>query len=213
MPIIIEDSGSVPLVSFVREVMPHVPQCPEFSAEVQVLEAARDFCRRSRIWRQENTLLVTTVADQAEYDLDLPDAAELASLASAWVGDQEADIELPGEGDDIEPGTSGTEWKVGVVDHDTIRLTPAPDTAGIVVSGTAIFAPAEDATTVPDFLYRRWKRAIVHGAIAALQSEAGKPWSNPGAVLFHQGKFDDGILEASNKAGPVRRRPLRVRTY
>lgn len=213
MPIIIDPGSTEPLLSIVHDAMPYVPSAMEFAVEIQVREAAREFCRRSRIWRQANTALATTVADQSEYDLNQPDAAEVIWLASAWVGTNEADVELPGEVDDVQPGTSGNQWKVGLTVDGTLRLTPAPDTAGVEIVGTVVFGPSDDATTLPTFIHRRWRWPIMHGAIAALQSEVGKPWSKPSDVPFHRDKFEDGVREAANLTGPARRRPLRARTY
>lgn len=211
MPIILLPTPTITYTSWNREVMLHLPMAPEFEVEYRMKEAARDFCRRSLAWRQANTELLVTVADQSSYDADLPDGTELVAVLSAWNGDEEIDVELPGEVDDYEPGSSDTEWKVGVESSmDAIRLTPAPSTAGITLTGTIALAPNDSATTVPAFLWNRWRRQVAAGCIYALKAQMGKPWSDPGGAMHFQGIFEDGIREASNRAGPVRRRPLRV---
>ena len=43
-----------------------------------------------------------------------------------------------------------------------------------------------------------------------LVTEPLKPWSQPSTYQFLRSMFDDGIRQASNSAGPVMRRPLRV---
>lgn len=212
MPIILLPASTVSYSLLYREVMPHVPNVPEFEVEYRLKQATREFCHRSLSWRQANTELLTTVADQVSYDADLPDATELVAVLSAWDGDTEIDVELPGEVEDLEPGSSDSEWKVGVESTmDAIRLSPAPDTSGTVLTGTIALSPNEDSTEIPAFIWKRWRKPVAAGCIAALKEQVGKPWSDPvGAVMFRQ-RFEDGCMEASNASGPVRRRPLRVR--
>jgi hypothetical protein len=214
MPIVLIPAETIAYSLLLKEVMLYLPMALEFDVEYRLKQAARDFCRRSLVWRQPNTELLTTVADQSSYDAELPDGTELAAVLSAWNGSTEIDVELPGEVDDYEPGSSASTWKVGVeLTMDALRLTPAPSTAGIVLTGTIALAPNEDAVDLPAFVWKRWRTPVASGCIALVKAQTGKPWSDPGAVAYHRELFEAGILDASNKAGPVRRRPLRVRTY
>lgn len=214
MPIILEPIDTVATTTLMREVMLHLPMAPEFEVEYRLKLAVRDFCRASRAWRQINTDLLTTVADQIVYDADLPQGTELVAVLGAWDGSTELDVELPGEQDDYEPNTSATSWKVGIEPTlDAVRLSPAPSTSGVVVTGTVCFAPNEDSTTLPAFIYKRWRSVVASGCIAMMKGQTGKPWSDPIGEAIHQQKFDHGVGWASNMSGPVRRRPIRVTTY
>src|SRR5689334_4371004 len=114
MPIILDPIATVATTTLLREVMLHLPMAPEFEVEYRMKLAVRDFCRGSRAWRQINTDLLTTVADQIVYDADLPDGTELVAVLSAWDGSTELDVELPGEQDDYEPNSTDSCWKVGI---------------------------------------------------------------------------------------------------
>lgn len=211
MPIILVPIDTVPYSTLLKEVMLHLPIALEFDVEYRMKLAVRDFCRQSRLYRQENTDLLTTVAGQQSYDAGLPTGTELVAVASAWDGDEELDVELPGERDDYQPGISDSSWVVGVEPTmDAIRLSPAPDTSGLVLKGTIVLAPNEESTDLPAFIYRRWRSTIAAGCIAKVKAQTGKPWSDPLGSDVAQRKFDEGCALASNMAGPVRRRPLRV---
>lgn len=215
MPIILLPIDAVPYSLLLKEVMLHLPMALEFEVEYRLKQAARDFCRRSLAWRQRNTSLLQTVAGQSDYSADLPDGTELAGVISAWAGSTELDVELPGEPDDIQPGdTHPSDWKVGVTeDLDALRLSPAPSVSGITLTGTIALAPNEESTELPAFIWKRWRRPVASGCIAMIKEQTNKPWSDPAGVAYHRSIFDQGVLDASNLAGPVRRRPLRVRTY
>lgn len=214
MPIILVPIDTVAYSLLLKEVMLHLPMALEFDVEYRMKLAVRDFCRRSLAWRQPATTLLTTVAGQSSYDADLPDGTEIAAVLSAWNGTQEIDVELPSDVDNYQPGTTASAWKVGVeAEMDALRLLPAPDVSGIVLKGTLAFAPNEESTELPAFIWKRWRTPVASGCIAMVKEQTSKPWSDPAGAMYHRGIFDAGIHEASNKAGPVKRRSLRVRAY
>ena len=211
MSIILLPIDSVPYSALMREVIPYVPMAPEFDIEYRLKLAARDFCRGSLAWRQQDTELLTTNAAQAVYEAELDAGREIAAVISAWAGGSEVEVELPGERDDVSPGDTSSAWRIGVEpDLNSLRLSPAPSVGGVVVTGTIAFAPNEESTSLPEFIWRRWRNVIAAGAISALKAQANKPWSDPAGALAAGGAFSSGIQEASNRTGPVRRRPLRV---
>jgi hypothetical protein len=214
MTIILTQVATVPFSLLLREVMLKLPMAPEFEVEYRMKEAVREFCQRSLSWRQPDTELLVTVVGQRSYTADLPGGTEIAAVISAWNGSTELDVELPGEQDDFEPSSTDSEWKVGMEPTmDAFRLSPAPLTAGITITGTLALAPNDDATEAPAYVWNRWRKVVAAGCIAAMKEQTDKPWSDPAGAMHHQQRFEAGIREASDKAGPVRRRPLRVRAW
>lgn len=214
MPIIVDPYDTTATSVLNREVMLHLPGAQVWEVEYRLKQAVRDFCRITQVWQQRNTEILTTVADQEEYDAGLPVGTELVAVISAYLADgTEVDIEVPGEAEDQMPSESDSEWKIGLAGTEAVRLTPLPSTSGVVVTGTVAFAPNEDSEDLPTVIYNRWRTPIAHGAIAAMMTQVGKPWSNPAQSVFHQGKFDDGARECATKTGPKRRRPLRVQVW
>src|SRR5688572_10756398 len=102
MPIIVPPSSQTTrstLVNgstLVNDVIPHVPLCPVFEIENQLRFVSREFCRRSCIWRSRNQTLLTTVVDEDEYAATVPGDGELNAVHTAWDGDTELEVELPG---------------------------------------------------------------------------------------------------------------------
>ena len=186
--------------------------CPEFERINRIRDAAQDFCRRSFLWRAREQALFTTVALQEAYDVTglVPAGAQLVSLHSAWAHCREVDIEEPGQGDDFLPGRAGCRWVVGVDGPAALHVLPAPDAGGVAVTGTLSFAPSDASTGIPDFVFNRWRREIASGAIAILCAQENKTWTNPGVAAVHRAKFDEGVMLAGSRAGPVRRKGLRV---
>lgn len=186
--------------------------CPEFERINRIREAAQDFCRRSFLWRAREQALFTTVALQEVYDITslVPAGAQLVSLHSAWAFGREVDVEEPGQGDDYAPGVPDCRWVVGVDGPAALHVLPAPDAGAVAVTGTLSFAPSDASTGVPDFIFNRWRKEIASGAIEILCAQEGKPWTSPGLAAVHGKKFDAAIMLAGTRAGPVRRKGLRV---
>ncbi len=210
MAIVVAPVNTIPVTDFIREVMPFLPGVPEFEAEYRLKQAMREFCQRSKIWRQRNTTMVTTVLGQQEYPAGLPSGVELAGIVSAWMGGTELGIMFPGDEDNIPPGETADTPDIGVINFDTVILSALPQAAGVAVVGTIALAPNEASTTCPAFLFDRWRDAIRDGCLARVMLQVGKPWSNPGQGVMHAVQFDDDCREASNAAGPVRRVSLRT---
>ncbi len=214
MTIIVDLTNTTPVETLHRDVTLYAPGAPIFEVDYQLRQAARDFCRITQVWQQRNTEILTTVADQEEYDAGLPAGTELVAIISAWNGTTEIEVEVPGESDDQDPTESSGTWRVGVVGTDTIRVCPLPDASGTVVTGTLAFAPNEESEVLPTVVYQRWRTPIVNGAIAKLMLQVGKPWSNPNQAGIHQGIFDAGAAECAAKTAPRQRRPiLRVKSW
>jgi len=214
MTIIVDPYNTTATNVLNRDVLLWLPGAQLWEVEYRLKQAVRDFCRITQVWQQRNTAILTTVANQEEYDAGLPVGTELVAIVSAYLADgTEVDIEVPGEAEDQMPSASDSVWKIGLAGTEAVRLTPLPSTSGVVVTGTVAFAPNEDSEDLPTVIYNRWRTPIAHGAIAMMMTQVGKPWSNPAQALYHQARFDDGARECSVKTGPIRRRPLRVKVW
>jgi hypothetical protein len=213
MPIILPGALLQSWSLMVNDIRPHVPGCPQPEIEDRARQAAREFCRRSYCWRSPGVTLLTTVTDQVLYSYAVPDQAELNAVHTTWDGGTELDVALPGETDDTQPDLSSSSWKVMVDSETYLRVTPPPDSSGVVVKGTVSYLPKVDATGMPSVIFDKYRLQIASGAVEMLVLQAGKPWSNPAAATFHNSKFERGISEASNSAGPVSRTPLRVKKW
>ena len=190
---------------------PHLPGCPAFLIEEQIALAGREFFVQSTIWRSLQITLLTTVAGQAAYALTPPTNGELSRVHTAWNGSDEVAVEIGGQTEDYEPGSTDTEYVIGARAENTLFLSPAPTDAGVVLKGVVSYVPTAGGAGIPTSAYTRWRHGIASWAAAQLVIQAGKPWSNPGNRSALMARFSDAVHEASFEAGPVRRRGLRVR--
>ncbi len=207
---IIDPSTFTTWMDMRSRVLRKAPECPGFRLDDALKEAAQEFFETSKVWRSSRDTLLTTVADTLDYAFTAPTNAEVHCVVSAWDGDDELDVALPGEQDDADQTTTTDEFKVGARQTDTLYLTQLPRSAGNVIAGVLCFKPSAAAVGIPTQAWNRWGEQIACGAAAMLVTEPLKPWSQPNAYQFLRGMFEDGIREASNSAGPVMRRPLRV---
>lgn len=214
MTVIATPSGFTPWSQMIPEALALVPECPNPIIQDALRKAMREFFSSSRAWRGKGLTLLTTVASQESYDANPPANAEVAQVMSCYRDTEEIECEVPGEEDDFYPAETGSDYRISVSDDGLYyELHPAPESAGEVLKGSVAYTLAENAVGVPSWIYREHRYGIACGAAAHLVAQTGKPWTDREAYAMHRAKFDEAIRDASNAAGPVRRRPLRVTPY
>lgn len=214
MPIITSSTGFTPWATLAPLVAARAPECPTPIIRDALQECMREFFSTSRAWRGKNLTLLTTVAAQEAYAANPPANAEVLQVMSCFRGTQEIECEVPGEEDDFYPDETSSDYRIGVSDDGlSYELHPAPVSAGEVLKGSVAYTLAENAIGVQDWIYREYRYAIACGAAATLVAQPGKPWTDRAAYAAHRAMFESAIREASNAAGPIRRRPLRTKAW
>ncbi len=191
----------------------HLTECPEWLILDHTKRAARDFFRRSGIWRTKEATIVTTVAGQGEYDHTPETNAELSRVFSAWNGLDEVDVGLPGEWADTPDATVNSTWKIEARDLNKLWLSPLPEVAGVVIKGTVVYIPTNAGVGIPTHAFDEWGVQIANGAAGRLMLQPNKPWTNPNMFQVLSSDFEHAVRTASNQAGPVRRKPIRVTAW
>ena len=194
----------------------HLTECPIFLQMDAVKRAAREFFKRSGIWRTAEATLLTTVANQQAYAHVPATNAELERVFSAWYGEDELDVAQPGDADATPNATTESDacrLKIEARDGNGLWLTPVPSVAGIVVRGTLVYIPTKAGAGIPARAFDDWGQAIAAGAAAELVVQPQRQWSNPGAYGLLVDLFNAACREASAQAGPVRRKPLRTGSW
>lgn len=192
--------------SWRTEVAYHVKGPDSTLTDWAVVEALRDFCRHTGLWRYELDR-INIVADTATYaftDIDADGANVLDSIvwakykANGEDDDQFSDLWVI-EGD-WEEKIRQAAWSFQdstqpnsiMIDHNTggtagnrteseklFRVYPIPDTAstaGLLIKVQV--KPAIGATSVPGIFWNDYHKVITHGAVSILQNMTNKPWSN-----------------------------------
>lgn len=179
------------LADFAQYVRPEVPGCPEIMILDALRQAGIEFCERTKVLRQ--TLVVNTVVDTASYDL--------AALVTAGTEPDEI-LFVSRDNGDLEP-SSEYEFQANNLDQSGSPQYYYLDGTTMVVGfkPTAVEAltvrvktrPAEAASTLPDELYRRYRREIAAGAKTQLMLMANQPWSNPQQAAIYNSIFNGAV--------------------
>lgn len=211
--------ATVPYSLWLPSVQVNVPGCPR----PMVIEAIRskviEFCQKTRFWRAELDGFYT-VADDEEYEIDVPSDSTIADILVIKVNNNEL---VPKTQDEVEELYSpGSDWREssGVPDCFFLRDTstavfvPIPD-AAYPVRITVALKPTQASQGVEEIIFEEHKDTIMHGALAYLMQMPEKTWSNPNLSIFHDGKFTAEIPKAKRKAekGFSLRKTFRVKSH
>lgn len=195
--------------SWLDEVVPAAQLCPTKIIRQDIVNACREFCRRTELWNQDLTA-ISIVADQAEYPLTLTGADIVSGNRATIVGN--ADPLSPVSEEALDADERETEyWRTRtggqaeitrfyVTSDYNIRLVYIPDFA--LASGLNVNVhtmPLETATSVPLFLYNEYKEVIANGAKARLKLRLDMPWTDLalGAGLYDL--FEQGVFLGRQK--------------
>lgn len=181
-----------PWDTFLPDVLPHCPGCPDLVAEDEIRNAAEEFLEKSYVWRYAASGM-TTVQDQTDYTPTLPANARMVKLHEATLAGAVLDI------DDIAEGETGSAYKACTPDMVIIRIgpdAPAPDLAVKVRLSLSI---TKASTGLTDELYNAYSRQIAYGAVARICAHADKPYTNPQKSGTERARFLEEIDEAKYK--------------
>jgi hypothetical protein len=170
----------------------HVLTCPDPVITQAVSDAARDFCARSHVWRQEFS--GTTTSGHAEF---APTLAAGQAFAFESIHRGGVLVRRVSEGDLPEDWSS----RSGIPEYwftrtpGNARLYPTPD-ASYSLTGIAVCKPTPSETVLEDWLYDDHYEDLVHGALFRLMIVPGKDWSNGDVASFHSQAFESAIDKA-----------------
>lgn len=187
------------LSDFYRYITMDVPGCPLPVVDQAIVDTAIEFCTRTGAWKSW-TGPVTTVANIAEYDIDIPAGAIVRQVEAVAVGTKQ----LGAISDLLETGAmpnwqdnSGQPTQATYDDENkVVRVIPTPTLGNETMRFLVSFIPTYNATTVPDVLLQRYARGFGAGVKAALQLQK-QAWGDPGAAGINQGFYEDAIRGAT----------------
>lgn len=163
----------------VQKVAIHLSPCPEQAIIDAIRVTARDFCKETLVWVYD-VPEITAVPDQLSYALDVP---ELSNVVRIW-------------GVDGRTG-SYTDDKTYYLTHPNIinfNDKPKRDSLKPIVS----LMPSAASDEIPDFIVEYFETHIVSGAVAHLQMQPFRDWSEPNAAQAHLFKYQVGLQDAKN---------------
>lgn len=206
---------SVALSVFMPLVLPEVKGAPRVLVQKQILEAAIEWCIRTKTWTetQDTYAVGSSVAD---YVFETPANAVVHQIMSATLDGQELDAHSREWCDDNFPGwrdggQTGMPRAVTQYDHECFYLVPAPTNAMELVLEVA-YKPKKTATTLPDFMYQEYEEPISFGALARLHAMRGQAWTDLKQAGLRATQFTAAVdMANSQQARGYGRAALRVR--
>lgn len=202
--------------SYLPEVEAECRGVPRPMAVNAVREAAREFARRSKLFR-ETLSAINVVAEQEDYTLT-PATANSRIIAPSYV-EYDGTPVLP-YSEDLGDFTSPTWRNTGIrryhmADRSTLRLMWEPDTAitdGLIVR--VILEPTINSTSWVDRLHDDWRTYVAAGARARLKGIPGEKWTSSPTrdeAMFRQGindAFAEALRGATRDTLKVKARPF-----
>lgn len=181
--------------------------CPEPTAIRHLRDAAIEFCRRTRIWRESDSFSMLALTNPGSETLAPFEGSQIYEISHA------AFIETGAESDD--PGTPLEAVTIDWLDQEhpgwrekegppRFITQSAPNTVTIApkADGTLklelILLPAEDADQVPDILIETYSRQIADGAIGAVLLLPGD-FGNADLGAFHTAKFEEHLARFGDR--------------
>lgn len=172
----------VDIDEFLPEVRTHCPTLPDPLAHRFIRSAARDFCKTTRIWRELDTITVTTPA--AEGIVTITDA-EIYQIERADFGDNplkpitvnELDLERPlWRNETLDDDSEGSPTFITQLYANTITVVPKKSGT---ITAFFILMPSRKAFMLPEILLSQHAETIGAGAAAMALQTPGQEYTNP----------------------------------
>ena len=201
------------LTDFLNDVRPEAPDCLEKIMIDAIRQSAIKLCEEVPILVAD-LAPVTLSSGVSEYSIPQPLDKRVLSINDVF-DNQGARLQhiainrMQANSVGLKPAY----W--GMVNRDTIRLYPTPNTTGDTLAIKAALKPSQTCTTVDDFLFEDYRIGIAAGAKASLMAMPAKEWTNFELAGYYKSLFADCVSDArvsiaTNFSGaPMQVRPVR----
>lgn len=174
---------------FLPQMRSFAPSVPDPLAFVHLRNAARDFCVRTHIWKENDAFTVTMPEGEgiaAVQDSEIVriqharlDGTVLEPVTTDWLDDN-----LPHWQDD-DAETSAARYIVHLYEN-TVAIVPRQSGT---LSCRLVLKPSQDALTLPAVLYSEHGEHIARGAAGLLMLTPGTEFNNPNMAATLIGAF------------------------
>ncbi|MFW5910503.1 MAG: hypothetical protein ACOCUJ_01525 [Thiohalospira sp.] len=168
------------------EIAPEVGGAPSPVVERAVREVARDFCRRTQLWRDEQPPTKTR-AERADVYLAIPPEAAVSAILRATVGGRELQPETSRRS---HPGQQPTHY--WLEQGQILRLTPTPQEGGESLEVILALIPSSTAASLPDWIADEAREALVYGALSRLLVQRTS-WGDPEMAQMYRQQYEQEV--------------------
>lgn len=170
----------------------HARGAPGPLLRLAVCRAAREFCRRTRVWTEWLAEVSTTEGTGEEYSFVLPSESQIVRVERATLnGNNLPVLSFRDYEDDYATHSSGDKALVSrdLSSYILVGTFAADETVQAQVS----LMPTLTATALPDHLANRYREAIAEGAKARVLITPGTDYYNEALAGVAAAKFEDAI--------------------
>ncbi len=175
---------------------PHLPGASTQSVDIALRNAAREFCRRAKVWRETHAA-IPTVANTAVYGLTVTTEKVAAGIEYATCDLSPLRILTDSEAVPFNVLGPGTPGGILLVDASDVQLFPAPSTAGLSIIPYLVMMPGSTADGVTDQIFENYCEAIAAGAKSELMLSPKKPYSDAATGAAQRVIFEMAVARAA----------------
>lgn len=192
--------------ALIGSVLIHAPGASDPLAVDALRMAAIQLCEKTSAWHESFTQNVRT----QDIELDVPSQSRAVGIERVYINGSLISPITAGQADLFaQPGVPDGYYRT---EDNVLRLVPAPSDA-VSLSVDVILAPTYTATSIPDDLANRCRKALIYGALAQLLIVPGQAWTNPTLAVAYQQMHEQETSHISVQDSRSRvRSALRVRS-
>lgn len=187
---------AVALSAFLPFILPQCANCPDVTAEHNVLQAIIELCKKSLVWREFQTAQ-TVQANTTGYAYAPAAGQVVHKLLGAKLNGKDISVVDAAKGQALDESAASEAYVYGLVSGFELRPTQA---AGAIVQTYAAVHPSQASTTVPDWMIEKYAEQIATGALYRLHGHVGRDYAQPamvaGELTLWNSAIDDIRIEA-----------------
>ena len=191
--------------SFMKDVLPYVPGCPDTVVENALRSSTIELCEKAAVYTKELDA-ISTVSGIYEYEFNQPAGTKVDKIL--WAMYDGKDLEA------ITPrglAAQRPKWRDGTnnatpehflqISPELFWLIPIPDTTktdGIIMNVS--LKPSRSSNNILTQVADDYRDGIIFGALYRLLRMPARDWSDPMAAADYAGLFRQTVQDAEIKA-------------
>lgn len=168
------------LDEFYPWVLPFAKGCPDPVADQKIVQAAREFCERTRLWREQFSFAARTTATSV---LAAEEYAVVMEIDQVWFNGSQL---TPEQYTSRDPALAPEDLVVSQIGPNELRLKSQQEGTFTIL---LFLKPKPDADTLPDFLFSNFAETIANGALAHIFAMHDRTWANGALAQFHREEY------------------------
>ena len=191
--------------SFMKDVLPYVPGCPDTVVENALRSSSIELCEKAAVYTKELDP-ISTVAGIYEYEFGQPTGTKVDKVIWGIYDGKDLEAITPRALESRKPkwrdsSNTGTPEYFLQQSPDLFWLVPVPDTSltnGIILNVS--LKPSRSSNNIATEIADDYRDGIIFGALYRLLRMPARDWTDPNAARDYAGLFASTVQEAEIKA-------------